>query len=105
MNLAPQADAYKRDDVLEEEAIACIEALARVPQQVNKYGHGFTKACMHELYHLYYDEVIPACYQAYGHYTGKEFSCDMTPIAMPLSVKLKRLYRYLRGKTEQMPKL
>ena len=59
-NLSPQADAYKRPDPVEEEAIACIEALARVPQQVHKWGHSVTKRCMPGLYVLYYGEVIPA---------------------------------------------
>lgn len=58
-NLAPDADAYKRPDPIEEEAIACIEALARVPQQVNKWGHEATKICWPKLYALYYGQVIP----------------------------------------------
>ena len=58
-NLSPEADAYKRPDPIEEEAIACIEALARVPQQVHKWGHTATRACMPGLYRLYYGEVIP----------------------------------------------
>jgi Protein of unknown function (DUF2748). len=37
-NLAPMADAYRRDDAAEEDAIATIEALARVPQHVIKWG-------------------------------------------------------------------
>jgi hypothetical protein len=58
-NLSPDADAYRRDDPVEEEAIACIEALARVPQQANKWGHSATKTCWPKLYTLYYGQVIP----------------------------------------------
>jgi hypothetical protein len=59
-NLAPDADAYKRPDAREEEAIACIEALARVPQQVVKWGHDATQTCWPQLYAFYYGRVIPA---------------------------------------------
>ncbi|KJV52381.1 hypothetical protein OTSGILL_1537 [Orientia tsutsugamushi str. Gilliam] len=37
-NLEPKAEVYKRDDPDAEEAIACVEALARVPQQVINGG-------------------------------------------------------------------
>lgn len=59
-NLAPDADVYKRPDPQEEEAIACIEALARVPQQAAKWGHAATRACWPKLYALYYGQVIGA---------------------------------------------
>ena len=59
-NLSPIADVYKRDDPEAEEAISCAEALARVPQQVMKWGHLTTRATMHDLYHVYYSEVIPS---------------------------------------------
>lgn len=59
-NLAPEAEAYRRSNPLEEEAIACIEALARVPQQANKWGHDATKACWPKLYSFYYGQVIPS---------------------------------------------
>lgn len=59
-NLAPDADAYRRPNPLEEEAIMCIEALARVPQQANKWGHDATQAAWPKLYSLYYGQVIPS---------------------------------------------
>ena len=37
-NLAPEADVYRDPDPLVEEAIAVIEAVARVPQQEHKWG-------------------------------------------------------------------
>jgi hypothetical protein len=37
-NLAPEADVYRDTDPLAEEAIAVIEAVARVPQQEHKWG-------------------------------------------------------------------
>lgn len=58
-NLAPDADAYKRPDPLEEEAIACIEALARVPQQSNKWGHISVTYAWPELSRFYYGTVVP----------------------------------------------
>lgn len=57
-NLSPQAEVYKNKDKTIEEAIACVEALARVPQQVIKWGHETTKFMYPNLYRIYYREVI-----------------------------------------------
>ena len=59
-HLSPIADVYKRDNPEAEEAISCVEALARVPQQVMKWGYLTTRATMHDLYKVYYSEVIPS---------------------------------------------
>lgn len=59
-NLSPDADVYRRENPQEEEAIACIEALARVPQQAAKWGHAATKAAWPNLYDFYYKIVIGA---------------------------------------------
>lgn len=72
-NLAPNADVYKRSDPEAEEAIACVEALARVPQQVMKWGYLTTNATMHGLYNVYYKEVIPSLTSNYEAYTGKRY--------------------------------
>jgi len=72
-NLSPTADVYKRDDKLAEEAIACVEALARVPQQVNKWGYITTKAIMHNLYKIYFTQVIPSLIESYELVTGKKY--------------------------------
>jgi hypothetical protein len=63
-NLDPQADVYRRKDPKEEEAITCIEALARIPQQVVKWGHPAVNFCTPHLYKLYYSELVPACSKA-----------------------------------------
>jgi hypothetical protein len=78
VNLSPQADAYMREDPMEEEAIACIEALARVPQQVNKWGHLVTSEMMPNLYKIYYEEVIPACIRTYEQMTGVPYEFKLT---------------------------
>ena len=57
-NLQPVADVYSSDDKNEEIAIACIEALARVPQQVNKWGHKTTLFLWRNLYKFYYYKLI-----------------------------------------------
>ena len=62
-NLTPDHEAYRRSDPQAHEAMQCMEALARVPQQVIKWGHSTTSLCMRQLYHLYYNEVVPACAQ------------------------------------------
>ncbi|NRB10130.1 MAG: DUF2748 family protein [Rickettsiaceae bacterium] len=72
-HLTPIADVYRRDNKEEEEAISCIEALARVPQQVMKWGYLTTRATMHDLYHVYYKEVIPSLIKNYTHVTGKPY--------------------------------
>lgn len=72
-NLAPDADAYRRDNAAEENAIACIEALARVPQQVTKWGHATTRICWPKLYAYYYEIVIPATIKAYEVRSGKRY--------------------------------
>ena len=69
-NLSPEADVYKNKDKTVEEAIACVEALARVPQQVIKWGHVTTKFMYPNLYRVYYNEVIPAAIRAVKALSG-----------------------------------
>jgi hypothetical protein len=56
-NLAPEAEVYRNPDPLVEEAIAVIEAVARVPQQVHKWGHAAVKAAWPNLYDFYYGTI------------------------------------------------
>jgi hypothetical protein len=72
-NLQPDADAYKRPDPHEEEMIMCIEALARVQQQANKWGKSVTGVMYPNLYKLYYMEILPACIKSYEKISGKPF--------------------------------
>ena len=58
-NLAPDADVYRNPDPLIEEAVAVIEAVARVPQQVHKWGHAAVALAWPKLYPFYYGTVIP----------------------------------------------
>ena len=58
-NLTPRADAYRHQDPKVEEGIACVEALARVPQQVVKWGHVATAKAWPHLYRIYFEQVIP----------------------------------------------
>jgi hypothetical protein len=87
-NLSPQADVYKRSDKDEEEAIACIEALARVPQQVIKWGHLPTKFFMGELYNIYYREVIPSLINHHQEITGITYRRNYQSINLPLKEKI-----------------
>jgi hypothetical protein len=73
-NLQPVADVYSSDDKNEEIAIACIEALARVPQQVNKWGHKTTLFLWRNLYKFYYYKLIPGCIEDYERMSGKTFT-------------------------------
>lgn len=59
-NLAPDADVYRNPDPLVEEAIAVIEAVARVPQQVHKWGHAAVSLAWPSLYRFYFGTIIPA---------------------------------------------
>lgn len=91
-NLAPVADVYKRDDKEAEEAIACVEALARVPQQVNKWGFLTTKAMMQGLYHVYYGEVIPSLIEVYGAVTGKAYHRNYAVMPQSFWYKVKKFF-------------
>jgi hypothetical protein len=66
-NLAPDADVYRHPDPLVEEAIAVIEAVARVPQQVHKWGHEAVACAWPNLYRFYFSGIIPANMQAIGN--------------------------------------
>ncbi len=70
-NLTPDHEAYHRSDPAAHEAMLCMEALARVPQQVVKWGHSTTAACMPGLYRLYYNEVVTACAAAIERRTAR----------------------------------
>lgn len=72
-HLSPIAEVYKRKDPEAQEAISCVEALARVPQQVNKWGYLTTRATMHDLYKVYYNEVIPSLIKNYQHMTKTKY--------------------------------
>jgi hypothetical protein len=79
MNLAPNADVYKNANPNVEEAIQCVEALARVPQQVMKWGHLTTSIFMKDLYRIYYKQVIPSLIENYNAYAGKKEQAQMPP--------------------------
>ncbi|AZL15283.1 DUF2748 family protein [Rickettsiales endosymbiont of Stachyamoeba lipophora] len=91
-NLAPQADVYKRENKMQEEAILCVEALARVPQQVIKYGKLATKSFYPNLYNIYYAKVIPGCITAYENMCGVKYSFKLS------APKFAHLKRFLRRK-------
>lgn len=92
-NLEPKADAYSRPDPIEEEAIACVEALARVPQQVNKWGHKITHLLTPALYDIYYHQVIPGCIEAYENISGNKYHFHITPKS-----KLEKIIGKIFGK-------
>ena len=92
-NLAPKADVYSRDDKDAEEAIACIEALARVPQQRNKWGDSATRVYMKNLYKIYYENVIPACIQSYNERSSRPYSDKRRYRSKPLWLKIKHLFK------------
>lgn len=77
-NLAPKADVYRNNNKDIEEAIACIEALARVPQQVIKWGYIITSQLMPGLYKIYYSEVVPDLIKPYENITGIKYQRDFT---------------------------
>ncbi|ADE29545.1 DUF2748 family protein [Rickettsia prowazekii] len=76
-NLSPNAEVYKNKNPEIEEAIACIEALARVPQQTIKWGYLTTKETMHHLYKIYYNEVIPSLITSYNSFTGENYKRNL----------------------------
>ena len=91
-NLSPVADVYKRANKEEEEAIACIEALARVPQQVIKWGYLTTMETMRDLYKIYYGEVIPSLIINYNLMTGKKYNRNNTKVSKTFFSRLKGFF-------------
>ena len=97
-HLSPVADVYKRSDPYAQEAIACVEALARVPQQVMKWGYITTRATMHDLYKVYYGEVIPSLVENYNHLTNSNYKRNYSIIGASITEKALSIWRYLVGK-------
>lgn len=91
-NLAPVADVYKRDDKEAEIAIACVEALARVPQQCIKWGHITTSVMMGNLYKVYYNEVIPDLIDIYSKVTGEPYKPNLTKIPVSFKNKIRNIF-------------
>lgn len=100
-NLAPVADVYARDDKEEEIAIACVEAIARVPQQCVKWGHITTSVMMGNLYDIYYNEVIPDLIDIYGKLTGKPYEPNLSKIPVSLKSKIMKFYRWFTRKIDR----
>ncbi|MES2984517.1 MAG: DUF2748 family protein [Pseudomonadota bacterium] len=95
-NLAPDADIYRNADPLVEEAIIVLEAVARVPQQVHKWGHDGVAAGWPKLYRFYYGTIIPACQTAAGQPTPD--------IALTATQRLRiALRRHLRKRPDYYP--
>ncbi len=90
-NLAPDADVYRDPDPLVEEAIAVIEAVARVPQQEHKWGVAAVAAAWPELSRFYNLTILPACAAAVLAHVGLK-SPDNTFI-MTSKQKVNILFR------------
>ena len=92
-HLSPIAEVYKRENPDAEEAISCVEALARILQQANKWGYLTTRATMHDLYKVYYNEVIPSLIENYQHVTKtryrRNYTIPKTNIIKKILTKLK----------------
>lgn len=97
--LCPTADVYKRDDPEAEEAISCVESLARVPQQVMKWGYITTRATMHDLYQVYYGEVIPSLIDSYNHLKKTTYHRNYTKPKPSLLNKVLNIIPFM-GKKE-----
>lgn len=89
-NLAPVADVYKDSDPQIEEGIACAEALARVPQQVMKWGYLTTQSMMPTLYQIYYNQVIPGLIASYEAQTDRKIELYNTQAKCLIKEILKK---------------
>jgi hypothetical protein len=98
-NLTPIADVYKKEDKNEEEAIACIEALARVPQQAMKWGHIATRMLMKDLYKIYYNQVIPDLINKYEVLTNTTYKRNFSKPNLSFLNKLKVFFSSNKRKT------
>lgn len=100
-NLQPIADVYRSPDKNTEEAIACIEALARVPQQVNKWGHKTTLFLWRNLYKVYYYKVIPKCITEYEQISKKKFTYYPNKLKK-YTWKEKFKFKFIEWKTKNL---
>ncbi len=94
MNLTPTADVYKRDNKEAEEAISCVESLARVPQQVIKWGYLTTQTVMHDLYKVYYGEIIPDLIKSYSNISKQQYSRNYLIKEKNFIKKIFSLFRF-----------
>lgn len=91
-NLAPDADVYRNPDPLVEEAIAVIEAVARVPQQVHKWGDAAVAAAWPGLYRFYFGTIIPAC-----------IALTHSSIDLPTPSLLQQMRMHVRRRLREKP--
>jgi hypothetical protein len=101
-NLAPEAEVYRDPDPLVEEAIAVIEAVARVPQQVHKWGYSGVAQAWPALNRFYFETVIPACMAVLEH----PLRPQTLSLLQQLNIRWHRLWRkrpdyYPQAKTGQ----
>ncbi len=82
-----------RDDKEAQEAIACVEALARVPQQVMKWGYLTSKNMMRELYLVYYGEVIPSLIDVYNAVNNTSYQRRYDKAKPPIVDKLIDIFK------------
>lgn len=104
-NLEPKADVYSNPDKNIEEAIACIEALARIPQQRYKWGEATVKNLTPHLFKIYFDEVIPRCIADYENITGQKFTLYYEKMHMMFWLKRIILKIYNKAKNILIKKL
>lgn len=88
-NLAPDADVYRHPDPQVEEAIAVIEAVARVPQQEHKWGREAVAAAWPSLHAFYYGTVISACLGL----MKKPIADDIMSLSQNIIVWLRQRFR------------
>ena len=106
-NLEPTASAYRNAHPDIETAILCAEALARVPQQVNKWGKIVTHALIPNLYQIYYSVVIPDAIMYYEITTGEKYDelNDYRPCGGNLMEfgrhYYKKIYNFIMRKNQQ----
>lgn len=102
-NLAPDAEVYRDPDPLVEEAIAVIEAVARVPQQEHKWGRAAVAAAWPELHRFYYGTVMPACIAAAARVSAPGVFADNSVIISPLQKLNISLRRRIRPRPAYYP--
>lgn len=98
-NLAPVADVYRRADPAEEAAIATIEAVARVPQQIMKWGRNAVLAAWPHLAPVYEGAVLPGVRAAV---TGP-IPSDFISSYQKLKIKLRQAWRTRPGYYPERP--
>lgn len=93
-NLEPQADVYRDKNLEKQAAIACAEAIARVPQQQVKWGEYITKYFMQNMYIYYAENLITEAKKYYEKYSSSKFFINNKKVYVPFYKSILKMFSH-----------